>query len=1201
MKQTGEGNWTSGTYVIRLGNDMSPADLDEYNQVVGDNLKFLRDKSNDRYKDEPFYDIVKTQTNEAAKAPTMKEWHESRRASYFSVVQSLSQQFANMGLLGKTMSQMLNQVVTLHKAHDSYFKNQSFKWNRKLKDAAKALGYNDWQKLIEGPYTDALNWLDNHPELIGKGDVAYERMWEYLKTSGTFANPEKATLLGKKAFIAFMKETNTSREMLRDLSLSIGNKVKAVHKGDNIMVQSPVTGEMVPLYRDPIDVGPVTVARRINKSLIATVEVLSRAGWGDIKPPEEGEDIGLYLSRYFTPQVVERFVAPYATMNTMIEAFKLKGQMIPQSVIRSAWMKTSGEGTDRFIEWAQNLSTTLGMELEDTTKQLFSQLQGFHSEMVRVKDSADNKETFRITDSVAHKIMDGRDIRTVMPKEFWQYDTFDEMGFNIQLANVITNAVMGRGGERRRGVHNGLMDQLRIKKKAFAELISQAGGRMNMVSEKPQMRISGKVRRRAEAILKGQGITNPKQKFEELRSAAVQEGQARKAFEMMELYFGGKDGPYQDVRFLTEMLGFHAFMLLSQPKSSMLNFLSIPDIFVFSRGLNKMGLKGTAKALGNVLDQGFGGMLESMGIQYKRAHDYAKDTGEMFFHFKEHEAPFRDQINLVGLRGTGKASFTDRSISGGLGPIPGVKGLSAIGRAQAAGVRDPSRQPLSLRTMIPGIGDPFGYTARVSNHSIAFGLSSVYHDLVLEASKYIKANNLKHGDEITAEDLGYGKGVGGIGFGKATLDNLVFGGVEGWNNYNVKLIDSGIGSIADLAHDYLARKKNGDNRVLSKDAVLGIGTIGLNEVSLDGFLARAPWLYTSLPGRVAAPLLGWSLGRINQVNEFMRTKDGKLSGMLLIKYMALMSGSMIPAGLFLSLTQDIWDEDITGKPSALGSIAPTQAIPFVGMFINKDDPKYSIMAAIERAGRTSSPYGLVYDAIAQTISFADPHSPARGFSLDSRILIFSQLSGFMNILRNVASTGLEGLTDYGTFTRPLLYNMGGNAYFHYHQAFTNLMGSDSQERRMADIIGIKNTLRKGAKATGLPLRTAMKFGAAPTRLSMYIKQMERAAIANDTDAFRNSYISAVAVARADGKPNPEKYVISSFKDRDLRRSVTARKIQDEDWSRLLNEIDPEMRRKILQFEASKQRYIELLSPQVEAYKQPRRKSLAQLRREALGL
>tara|TARA_R100001126_G_C4776277_1_gene124892 strand:- start:146 stop:637 length:492 start_codon:yes stop_codon:yes gene_type:complete len=163
------------------------------------------------------------------------------------------------------------------------------------------------------------------------------------------------------------------------------------------------------------------------------------------------------------------------------------------------------------------------------------------------------------------------------------------------------------------------------------------------------------------------------------------------------------------------------------------------------------------------------------------------------------------------------------------------------------------------------------------------------------------------------------------------------------------------------------------------------------------------------------------------------------------------------------------------------------------------------------------------------------------------------------------------------------------------------MGSDSQERRMADIIGIKNTLRKGAKATGLPLRTAMKFGAAPTRLSMYIKQMERAAIANDTDAFRNSYISAVAVARADGKPNPEKYVISSFKDRDLRRSVTARKIQDEDWSRLLNEIDPEMRRKILQFEASKQRYIELLSPQVEAYKQPRRKSLAQLRREALGL
>jgi hypothetical protein len=1214
MKTGPAGEWESDKPItITLNNKMLPENREEFNEAIRQNLKFLEDENvGDEHKSQPYYRIIKRQTEIAMHAPLQKEHAEARRASYFASLQALGHRFATMGYQGKNISAMLHQVVVEHKKQDSYHKASALKWNRALKDATQAMGYDNWNEFIEGPYSDALSWIEAQPHLIPDWDKAISMAWDYLVDRGDIKDKTAMADNARKAFITLMKRTDEHRRMVRDLSKAMGVKIASKYKGDSVMVESLIeANKMVELQRDPIEQGAITVSRRLNGRVKGIVDMLHNSGWANIDPLDDEdttkiEGMTKWVRRFINPTVVDDFIAPYATMNSIADVFSIGSTPLPQTKVEDAWNASEGIGADRFMSWAGNIASITKTDPLLVAKELMNRLHQHFGKLNTISKSAENLDVIQIAHSVQHKLMDGRDMDSVIPREFYTYDSFDEVNTNIQLATTIANAVMGRGGESLRKERTSLMDTLREKRSTFGNLITRAGGKFNVNSYRPNMFYSRSLRNAAEDILLKEGATNPRAKFEELRSAARQVDQAESSFKHLENYYGGKDGPYQDVRWLTEMLGMHAFMILSQPKSSILNFLSIPDIFVFSRGLNKLGLKGTAKALQNVFDQGFGGMMESFGIQMAKTHEYAQDTGEMFYHFKENELPFRDFSYFVGLRGVAKNDLLERSLTGGLGPLPGAKGLTRLGRRAPAGIKNPNRAPLTLRTMMPYVGDPFGYVGRVANHSIAFGLASSYHDVVLEAAKYLETNNLVDSTkELTAKDVGYGKGVGAWGAGGVTLDKLILGGEEGWENFNIKAIDAGLGSITQMARDYLRRGRAGDKRVLTKDQTLSIGVMGMTEVALDGFLARPPWLYTTKIGRVTAPLMGWSLARMNQVNEFMRTKEGKLSGMMFAKYMFLISASMAPVGLMAAATQDIWDEDILDKPNSLQKVAPTQMIPLVGMFMNRDDPRYNPLAMIERLGRTSSPYGLAYDAIAAAIAQADPYSPSRGFSVDSRVLLFSQAQSMLSVAATLNQQGFEA--DYKSVYRPLMYSLGLNAGFHYTQALTNAMGIDSQERRIADISGLRNDLRAGAKAERIPLQRAMKFAVTSSKASMYLQQMQRAAYAMDNEDFFRAYSKAVGAVREELKEkgrmgvSAEAVVLSRFKARDPMRLVTDRKMTPEQWARISPRISQSSREKMQKLITSRDHYMNILLPPEAYIKSKKTKTPEQLRRELLRL
>jgi hypothetical protein len=139
-----------------------------------------------------------------------------------------------------------------------------------------------------------------------------------------------------------------------------------------------------------------------------------------------------------------------------------------------------------------------------------------------------------------------------------------------------------------------------------------------------------------------------------------------------------------------------------------------------------------------------------------------------------------------------------------------------------------------------------------------------------------------------------------------------------------------------------------------------------------------------------------------------------------------------------------------------------------------------------------------------------------------------------------------------------------------------MLDIDSEERRIADYIGARNLVKKGAWMMGLDLRIAGKGGVKPTPISINIRQMERAAYNYDTDRFMREYQEAVEAAREKGKVDPEKYVADSFKQRLIKANLTERTISDEDWETLLSMLEPEEAERLRSYVRAHNTYLNMI-------------------------
>ena len=149
------------------------------------------------------------------------------------------------------------------------------------------------------------------------------------------------------------------------------------------------------------------------------------------------------------------------------------------------------------------------------------------------------------------------------------------------------------------------------------------------------------------------------------------------------------------------------------------------------------------------------------------------------------------------------------------------------------------------------------------------------------------------------------------------------------------------------------------------------------------------------------------------------------------------------------------------------------------------------------------------------------------------------------------------------------------------------------ERRMSDLISMKDKLRAHSMLLGMEPRT--KFGGifVLTPQSIAIKNMEKCAYANDADGFLEAWRMAMDHSRS---IDPSADVINKFKQRSLRKNLTRYTLSDADWMVLVSSLDKESKRKVIRAEAMHESYLRSIGGQPAEVKSEGTQYIEELRR-----
>jgi hypothetical protein len=217
------------------------------------------------------------------------------------------------------------------------------------------------------------------------------------------------------------------------------------------------------------------------------------------------------------------------------------------------------------------------------------------------------------------------------------------------------------------------------------------------------------------------------------------------------------------------------------------------------------------------------------------------------------------------------------------------------------------------------------------------------------------------------------------------------------------------------------------------------------------------------------------------------------------------------------------------------------------------------------------------------VSQVDPYASQRGFSLDTRILGMATIINTMDAFKNAYHSRS---LDYNLVIRPLLYSMGGNGFLQTQQAITNLMGIDTIERRVSDMIGNRNKVRAALSTLEIERRPAVSGGFRATPFSVHIRKMEQAAYANDEKLFQEAYSQAVLAAIERGDADPEKSVLQSYKRRTLKSGLSRYTLSDDEWSKVLNVFTAEQANSLRRAESMHKKFEHILLDSIELKANP---------------
>lgn len=1227
-------------FKIELDRDLGIVNRKEFDRIVTETLEFVRDPINQqKYGHELWFKHARIQANKAKMEPVgavKDNFVRQRRMAFLEELESLNMRFGRLGYEGNRIAGLLAKTQAIMRDLSSEMLAYAKRANVAVKKVGQVMQMNG-QEVFD--MWQEMGWfMDNEAQYAGAElEEMFNALWKQL-TKQKFIKQGVDNQLARRAVKNMIIKQIEARDHEARINEKLGNAVE----DSDIKVISWLTNshkDPISFYRKQMDLGYATFSRSLDDNMIGNVinimdrqvsgikapddkgqpqelsgnaarnlltrQIQSVASDSKLEPNQKIDAIKQLLERLYGGDVTEEFIEPFLTSAVRRTTFfgpvddSGVGKDLGNSQVAEVWEASINE-KDRLSSTIETLFN-LYNEKKDASaddlpqwyasfaKQLHNRYSILNASANRVKQQQGDIMNASQALSNTPRSLDARQVESRLPRKFFVYDWYDEVSTNIRLALLVATSTFGRNGETVNKLGSGYLKKMRARVDEFNVLMSRALGQGSHAhhGDQPRMRYNRATKQAAYALLRkdSRNIKDVKKYWDELYADAVSFQDFAKAFDHLGKYYGHKNvaGPYQDANLLLEILGTQSMTVLNNPKSSFWQGMAATEFPRVFRGMNRMSRIATQKTVSTLLNNTFGAVLEGMGAQLPKMGRYAQNLNNTHFRMAEAKMEFRDYQTQIGYHGRMMGGEKTESMKRGL---RFVKSVAQHHRKKDDG----TRAPVDLLSFITGI---FPWYNSVVNHAVGTGMASAVEDSILRAAEYIERTGMTLPREIDPEELGIKD--------EGLLGKYVIGEKDGWNNTNNMLQRSGLTTLSRLAFDYVQRKaKNPNAPVLEKEDVLLVNQAAMNNVSGEGFNAKPAFTYTNPFMRMGGSIfLGWPLFKMAVDNDYIFRREGDeiSTYVAMMKYMGMVAAWYMPLGLAAGFMVDWYDEEVIGKPNNLPPLTPWALLPGVGVpFAAATDEQFTLYSVTSRLARAGNIYGMGFEVANSIFATGDPYGASREFSLDSRIFAFSM---FRNIKDALGAYYHQGEADYGNVIRPIMYGLGGNSVIQQMDVITNLFDIDIEEKRMAEYIGMRNYVKKTAWLMGLPLRPPSKGWGRPTPVSVNVRQMERAAYANDTKEFLKQYKEAVEAAKeylADQgrSDDPEEYIHNRFKQRNIKVGITQGVISDSDWESMLKIVDPDVSLKLQNYIRSHESYLNMIGGFKKSTMSP-----AQFRRDAV--
>lgn len=1100
MQLQSDGSWVPAKRTLSFNPDGSGKNADQVAHDLVQNRQYIEqnvDKSGTTA-----YEAIKRRTTEMQAADFKAKYPQQWRTLLDRILQPLADEMralgGNAGHRAATMMLRWQAGVRNNKGEIEILSRH---WTHSLQEAEIALGYQDHGKFFKQIYDPVMYMLGTEPGLNEQQAI------------------RKAIRVARARLSSQPTENfNKSIETLVRNTKAINDRLVAIAEKQGVFIEDERLGGQL---RKVVSGGWLTNMRRMSDDVIGTViNDMEKAGWTneftEQKRPN-GEPVksvvrsttfdGLtadqatnpdqlrqQLSPIFTPGIIGRWLEPI--MNKTGEGvFTIGGRKINQLDVNHAWQAGGGDVVS-FIDALAAARNIPPEALPGFRVLILQQIGGLHGMYSKIAYEA--KQTRSLFDPMGprqHVLMDAR-VNDLMPPEHVKFATYEPATAQANLATIAFHSAFGRNAKDMVKALNELKTQFETDRRNFGNLEG-----------------SSVKQRKLDAAANGWN-------YDQLKRAARNADDVVGLQQKLEHLFGfqNQSGPLGDVRAGLEALSFITGQVVNNPKTGLLNTVSLADRIAVQRSLGSSAIGATANAFYLFSHNIFGGLLENIGLHLMRSSQYAKWVGEAEG-VGYGRLPRGVAVADIGKGGNFQASATDSWL------IRPLRKISAFQR-HGVGFGFGESREFAKPNLIPGLGGVTHYISQQAGIANAVANIQQFEHMVKRAINYFEANPEKATDpnfRLTAKDLG--------------MNNRAFFGNEGvFDYYRNKATEYRVGNLEQIAKEAAARKASGADTLLTRDQALAIAMMSANELNLEASVNTRLGAVSSNPIlKYGMPLLGWPLEKMNSIHRAMKTIDGQYDGLQMLKTVGRLAMWNLPMGMAFTLAMDRYDKDLLKKKSNVTDVDWQTAIPIAGPALallgaGKLTPQQNIMGMLERQARAGNIYGLGGDLISQIFSpQLDPGSGQRAISLDQRVLAFSQ---FLNVQRAITAWMTQGQADWPSVEKPLIQSIGGNGVLHAVDLVNAALGLDNQEARMVMRTNASAWLTSAAREVGgIELAKSFGGGASPTPVSMHVRAMQLAALANDHLDFQQAYQQAVQAARDMGEEKPEAKVLEAWRSR----------------------------------------------------------------------